>query len=190
VVKAAKSLKSKLEKYESNLCGFLPRLALTLDPRISSNHSKTINRDEMRQFLIRKYSFNSNTHIALHQPTAKTNFIFAEARKLANCSVMETRDEIGDFYTYTEKGDEICEDPLKWWSTIGLQRFPNISKSAKDCLTIMASSVPSETEFSVSSGFVTPQRARMSDELLEEQMKLNSWFSLLDDEDVSKISET
>jgi hypothetical protein len=61
VISAAENMKQKLQKYKDNLCGFLPRLALILDPRISSKHPRNLDKEAMRIFLSTKYNFDSNT---------------------------------------------------------------------------------------------------------------------------------
>lgn len=187
IIEAAKSMKLKIMKYETNLCGFLPRLGLTLDPRVSSNHPRSLTKAELRNFLIKKYNYN-NPEIPTDSASTSSSgiqFIFVEARKLSENSIVN-RDEVDDFFLLTEKGDENCEDPLKWWSIIGCNKFPFISCAARDCLAVMASSVPSESEFSISSGYVTPTRIQMSDELFENQVKLHSWLKVLDNPEFNK----
>jgi hypothetical protein len=184
IVEAAGKLKVKLQKYEKKLCGFLPCVALALDPRIGSTFQTTASiKEQLRDILIKKYGLNE-TVTSQNSERSKVAHLFQTARDLAGIAGSSGQlDELDEFYKFTKDPEDLDINPITWWSTIGKLRFPTIAKLARDVFSCTASSVPSESAFSQSSGYVTPTRSKMTDENLEIQMKLRSWFSLFDDID-------
>lgn len=178
---AVQSLKSEIEKFEENFCAFLPSLALALDPRMSTKHPRTASRDRMRWFLVEKYNFKPNTDSSSENSPSNLNFVFQQARKLN--SSLQRKDEVDDFYSCMEVGNEGFNDPLKWWASVGCKRFPTISKLAKDVFSILGSTVASDYKFSLRNGFIAP----CIEEISENQMKLRSWKPLLESKEYKNI---
>jgi hypothetical protein len=191
IVSGAEKLKKKLMKYKKNLLGFLPSVALALDPRMGSTYTTTEEiKEELRKIMKEKYGLQEVDHLSqqqeLPESQSTSTSIFQRARSLAGLATSNpksTNDELDDFYEFTKNPEDERTDPLMWWHTIGRSRFPTISKMARDVLCCMASSVPSESAFSQSSGYVTPLRSKMNDEIFEAQMKLQSWYRLFENLD-------
>ena len=62
--------------------------------------------------------------------------------------------------------------PFDWWKHYS-QRFPRLSKLAKNLLCIMGTSIPSERAFLIAGLTLTNKRNQMSEELLDEVVFLN-----------------
>jgi hypothetical protein len=185
IVTAAEKLKTKLKKYEKEICGFLPSIALALDPRMGSTYQITQNaKENIRKILTDNYGLGEAT-TSQNVQRSKTAHLFQTARNLAGIerSTVSQLDELDKFYKFTKDPEDSDIDPIAWWRTIGNVRFPTIAKLARDVFSCTASSVPSESAFSQSSGYVTPTRAKMSDEMLEAQMKLRSWYAIFEELD-------
>lgn len=142
-------------------------------------------RTEFREILTRNYGLKPKDSTTPQQ-LSKVSSIFHAARTLSgiDSNLGRPLDEVDEYFKFTKEPDDSFDDPLKWWANIGKFRFPTIAKLARDILCGMASSVPSESSFSISSGYVTPLRARNEDQTLEVQMKLRSWNSLFEKLDV------
>jgi len=69
-------------------------------------------------------------------------------------------------------------DILEWWR-INEANYPNLSRFARDCLPIPATSVPSEQVFSISGNMITEKRSRLSDKTVRMAMCLQSWWKEL-----------
>ena len=65
-------------------------------------------------------------------------------------------------------------DIVEWWN-IKQEAYPILSKIARDYLTIMPTSVPSERTFSGGDSTITPNRASLHKESVRELMCLSSW---------------
>lgn len=177
-IQAAKAMLNKIEKYKSNLTSPLAQLALALDPAIPNTESETESMKHLiRTTLTRDYGYRSAVQLA---PEGKPKGLLAAARAARAPSGYNINvDEVEDFFDFTKKGDESCNDAVEWWGTIGRKRFPVIAHLARDTLMCMGSSVPSESSFSDSGHFVTNNRASLNDENIEKMMKLRSWNRLL-----------
>ena len=65
-------------------------------------------------------------------------------------------------------------DILEWWRT-NEANYPNLSRFARDCLLIPATSVPSEQVFSISGDMITEKRSRLNEKTVRIAMCLRSW---------------
>lgn len=190
VKKAAEALITKLQKYRPQLCGMIPCIALALDPRMGSTYPRIQEvKEDLREFLTEHYGLQANSSqsdVSLsQQQQPMSQSIFKAARLISANIDVNPNDEVDDYYAFTRDADDTC-DPLKWWGTIGKVRFPTMAKLARDCFASTASSVPSESAFSESAGYVTPLRSRLSDGNLEMQMKLKAWIRFFDKLDTQK----
>ena len=68
---------------------------------------------------------------------------------------------------------------LEWWKA-NESSYPNLAKFAQDCLSVPATSVPSEQVFSISGDMVTDKRNRLSSKTIRLAMCLRSWWRELD----------
>ena len=70
-------------------------------------------------------------------------------------------------------------DILKWWSNTAI-RFPIVSRMAKDLLTIPASTVASESAFSVGKRVLSDKRCKLSEKSVEASICLKNWYDAVD----------
>ncbi|KAL0223617.1 hypothetical protein P9112_003007 [Eukaryota sp. TZLM1-RC] len=68
----------------------------------------------------------------------------------------------------------ISTNILQWWNVTKV-RFPRLARMARDYLSIQASSVASESLFSLAGNMVTDKRNLLTDEMIEAVMCLKSW---------------
>ncbi|KAL0211260.1 hypothetical protein P9112_009558 [Eukaryota sp. TZLM1-RC] len=66
-------------------------------------------------------------------------------------------------------------DPLGWWK-INSSRFPCLAKAARDYLSIQATSMPSESLFSVAGDIARSRRSRLSPLNMRVLVSLKSWI--------------
>jgi len=170
----------KLQKYEFTLCGYLPKLALVIDPRIPSNNPLKVEMKDTLKMIIRdKYSYKPSTNINIAPSSSTSNVSKTISSynylKSGSTIVPSDGDEVDEFYIFTTFVESHI-NPLLWWKDIGASRFPNIAKLAKHTCMIMGSSVPSESAFSDSGDIVTPERSSLTDTNIESLMKLRSWY--------------
>jgi hypothetical protein len=185
---AAQAMLNKLDKYRGNLNSSLAKLAVVLDPATPNLASdvETL-KSLVRDRLVVDYSYQSNG-VAAEQPSRPLSLLQQARRRRvstgvdsSNQVVASTLDEVDLFFEVTNRVDDSCSDPVDWWRGTGHKRFPFISLLARDTLMCKGSSVPSESAFSDSGGFVRPDRGRLVDENLEMMMKLRSWNRLFDE---------
>lgn len=168
---AANLMLEKLDKYQSFLKSDLAKIALFLDPRESNQGTSQAIISKVRNILEIKYGYIFENLI--EPPKKRSLFGFKET------IFTETKgDEIQEYMLWTAKKVDDKTDIINWWKTIGVPRFPFLSKLAKDTLMVMASSVPSESAFSDGGQIITAKRSKMKPENLEILMKLRSWNRL------------
>lgn len=92
----------------------------------------------------------------------------------------DSNTELNDYLALRRAGKD--QDILQWWKDHE-KSFPTLARMARDLLSIMATSVPSERLFSLARLIVTELRCSMSDESISALLCLNSWAS-------SKILDT
>ena len=178
----------KINKYKDYLNCNLAKLAGVLDPSIANPaHEVARMKSVIRGILSRYYGYCED------EPADDDRADAASKRssllKMANlmrCSSSEigashasvSKDEVDRFFEFTKEIDDTCSDVIDWWASIGRKRFPAIALLARDTLMCMGSSVPSESSFSDSGGFVPGDRSRLTDVNIEMMMKLRSWNRL------------
>ena len=182
---AAKNVLKKLEKYKDNMWSDLCCLAQILDPRTGNSTPAALKEKEgIRNTLILAYGLPVNSIGNNVRVTSRRSRLFATVNSVRNAGTLKSADtnmdEVDSFYEFTSQPDELCENVIEWWATIGVHRFPTLSLLARDTLMVMGSSVPSESAFSDSGGFVRADRSRLSDENIEMMMKLRSWNRLME----------
>ncbi|OXA46906.1 putative AC transposase [Folsomia candida] len=64
---------------------------------------------------------------------------------------------------------------LEWWK-VNENKFPNLSKMARDVFSVQPTSVPIEREFSGGVDLVVPSRCRLSPTTISASMCLKSWW--------------
>jgi len=69
---------------------------------------------------------------------------------------------------------DLQEDPLRWWAC-NETRFPNLAVLARDHLTMLASTVPSEEAFSAAGNMVTEERSNLNPLTVQTLMINHSW---------------
>ncbi|KAL9685269.1 hypothetical protein QQ045_022717 [Rhodiola kirilowii] len=90
--------------------------------------------------------------------------------------VVEIKDEVDKYF------NEPSEDPsnknfnlLDWWKE-NASRYPILSKISKDIFVVPASTVASESAFSLGSRVVDPFRATLTPKMVEGLVCLNDWL--------------
>jgi hypothetical protein len=66
-------------------------------------------------------------------------------------------------------------DAITWWRNFGWQRFPRLSFLASDLLSIPASTVTIERQFSQIGRMVSPTRNRFRAQIINQAQCLSSW---------------
>ena len=67
-------------------------------------------------------------------------------------------------------------DILGWWRLTGIKKYPQLAKMAKDILSIQATSVASESQFSTSGRVVDDYRSSLDPKTVRILMLLQSWL--------------
>ncbi|BBM97142.1 hypothetical protein Mp_1g03330 [Marchantia polymorpha subsp. ruderalis] len=156
VKQAATAMELKLLKYSANLNCQASKMALLLDPRSCNASSETQ----------RSASIHFDDGLRL---------VFGERESdIENFAHIH---EINDFFMLTAKADRRVSDVLLWWKHHS-NHFQTLSMMARDTLMIQGSFMACESAFLESSGFVCPDRSKLSDENIEMMMKLKSWNRL------------
>ena len=81
-----------------------------------------------------------------------------------------------DFFSVTTNGDKNF-DPLDWWR-LNKNSFSRISKLARNVLALQASSVPSESAFSIAGNTFVANRSSLSHPSFRALMLLKSWVNV------------
>ena len=89
-------------------------------------------------------------------------------------SISDSDDEIKRYLE--EKREPEDTDVLKWWHD-NSYKYPILSKIARDVLSMPASSVASESAFSVSGQVITDHRASLDSKTVSILMELESWMN-------------
>ena len=97
-----------------------------------------------------------------------------------------TEDEVVKFLRATASADRGL-DPLQWWKG-NEDRFPTISLVARNIMAVQASSVASESAFSISGKLIVGDRGSLSDTSINACMCVNSWRRVLSSAGVSTAS--
>ncbi|KAL9679308.1 hypothetical protein QQ045_017166 [Rhodiola kirilowii] len=99
---------------------------------------------------------------------------YMKLRKLKN--VVEIKDEVDKYI------NESSEDPsnknfnlLDWWKETA-SRYSILSKISKDIIAVPASTVASESAFSLGSRVVNPFRATLTPKMVDGLVCLNNWL--------------
>lgn len=71
----------------------------------------------------------------------------------------------------------LASNPVEWWK-INAERYPCISQLAKYCLSVPASSVPSERIFSTAGQLVSARRNKLLPDNIDRLLFLNKNWKL------------
>ena len=140
VKKAAAAMQQKLLKYYHHLNSTMARIALVLDPRTSNAGIDDALKDCIRLELSTSYGYSYEEQMKV--PIRKKSKLFSIIGQHQQQREDITGDELHEYLRFTQEYDELCDDIIEWWKTIGRNRFPFLSKLAKDILMVMGSSVP------------------------------------------------
>ncbi|CEP01298.1 hypothetical protein PBRA_001904 [Plasmodiophora brassicae] len=152
VKRAATAMLTKLTKYEPYMCSKLNLLALLLDPRTSNACDDAKNmKEHLSGTLAANYGYQSAAPPRQDDDMDVAFDLFAEAEG----DQAAKDDEVDDFYIMTARADRSCKDILQWWKAHE-ERFPTISRLARDVFVIQGSSVnayfPSRATLSAQTG--------------------------------------
>jgi len=122
------------------------------------------------------YEVRSSTPApAPSEPSLISNIFGADEDRTATGNEM---DEI-EIFIYTTKVKEPANtDPLVWWR-MNAAKFPAVARLAKDSFAAQASSVASESAFSIAGRIVDANRSSLADESIQALMLLQSWTRFL-----------
>lgn len=165
--------KSKLIQYKNYLINDLSIFALILDPRIKFDfdfklldlNNETV-RYEFEKIYNNNYKFSTNCSETEKRPSFLSN-LYKRHKSGDDCEITK--------YLNTPNTSEDT-DPINWWH-LNRNSFPQLSKFAFDILSIPASSVPSEQEFSKSGDLISKKRNRLKKDSIRYSMCLNSWIN-------------
>ncbi|CEP02542.1 hypothetical protein PBRA_009126 [Plasmodiophora brassicae] len=177
VKRAATAMLTKLTKYEPYMCSKLNLLALLLDPRTSNACDDAKNmKEHLSGTLAANYGYQSAAPPRQEDDVDVAFDLFAEAEG----DQAAKDDEVDDFYLMTARADRSCKDILQWWKAHE-ERFPTISRLARDVFVIQGSSVPCECIFSESGDLIGPDRSSLDPLTVEMHMKLGAWNRLFNE---------
>lgn len=153
----AEKMLRKDKEYENLMCSDLSNFALILDPKFANDY---LNDDQWLRPIV-QLPENAERQVALTQEVGEQS-IFTQLLDSANSRDGGSLYEINFFLRATSFADPLT-DPLQWWKS-NSARFPTISKVARDVLGIQASSVASQSVFSILGKIIEPTRSLLSDE--------------------------
>lgn len=168
-------MEAKLGQYMGLVSNNLTRIAQILDPRFA-------NTDPTDEELLRTamndsgYEVREAESTPSQEPSSFLTFVFGTETD-ANGTILEM-DEIQLLLHCTKIKESAGTDPLVWWK-LNEQKFPSIAQLAKDIFAVQASSVASESAFSIAGRVVDETRTRLSDESIQALMLLQSWTRYL-----------
>jgi hypothetical protein len=167
-MEAAKQMKLKLQKYKDHLRGWLPRLALFLDPRTDRDWYDL--GEDMQDEVRRVLQLNNGMSVgAVEQPVShRVSDADYISGLMGGGRRAESLDKLDECLQATRSPDHSCKNVLFWWKNFGAAKFPTLARLARDILAVMGSSVPCESAFS------RPDRSSISDDHQEKSM-LRSW---------------
>ncbi|XP_033511860.1 zinc finger BED domain-containing protein DAYSLEEPER-like [Nicotiana tabacum] len=93
----------------------------------------------------------------------------------SSSSNMDTRSELDSYLEENVLPHTPSFDILSWWKTNRI-KFPTLQKMARDLLAILASTVTSESAFSISGRLISPHRSRLHPTTLEALMCARTWL--------------
>lgn len=169
------AMRDKLKTYENYVSTDLTKLAIIMDPRFANDETRD---DPFLRTQMTLHGYSVNNTFSESQETNNNLFatIFSQGAT-ETPTQSSSEDEVGLFFKATRVKEHFGIDPLAWWK-INEKRFPNVAKLARDILAVQASSVASESTFSVSGNLVSDSRTRLSDEVITAAMCLREWQRL------------
>ncbi|KAL0224269.1 hypothetical protein P9112_003659 [Eukaryota sp. TZLM1-RC] len=170
---AAQAVGTVLQKYLPFLYDFGSYVGTFLDPRFKLQNldvlaENAIFRQQFEKMMENNYGYGLREAIQISQPSS---FLQKVARR-RNVEIMEG-DELVIYGSEPVVAWET--DPLEWWK-INSSRFPCLAKAARDYLSIQATSVPSESLFSVAGDIARSRRSRLSPLNMRVLVSLKSWI--------------
>jgi hypothetical protein len=120
---------------------------------------------------------SSHMNLVPPTPVRKNNRkYFAQLRQIDEneVSTPEPEAEI-ELNNYFERPTDEEAEPLFWWQAHS-KEFPILSKMARDYLTIQATSVASESAFSIAGNAITKTRNRLAPETTRACLCVKSWM--------------
>jgi len=154
-----KKMMTRLEDYKELICSETANLARILDPRFSN--------DILNDYGVLRRNVNLVCDV-VDEASQKKNREGEKGGVLAKLLSEDQQplsspyDEISRYIQSTTIGD-MSIDPLLWWKT-NESRFPSIAIVARDILSVQATSVASETLFSLSGNVVSASRSSLHGE--------------------------
>jgi hypothetical protein len=105
----------------------------------------------------------------------KLKEVIAKRMKLGNASSNNTKSELDKYLAEETEDTEMKIDLLVWWKA-SEQRFPILSRLARDVLAIPISSVASESAFSTSGRILDDFRSSLTPFMLEALVCTQDWL--------------
>jgi hypothetical protein len=105
----------------------------------------------------------------------KLKEVIAKRIKLGNASSNNTKSELDKYLAEETEDTEMKIDLLVWWKA-SEQRFPILSRLARDVLAIPISSVASESAFSTSGRILDDFRSSLTPFMLEALVCTQDWL--------------
>jgi len=182
-VDAAEAALMKLDKYY-NISSELCTIATVLDPRLKLDFYKADqtpsaeNPQEIRSYVKFFYEKYYSTPLELRKPSPKKSDLFTEiygssrtsrAKSEIDVYLDEPVVQIHDYFTI-----------LDYWR-INSDRFPQLSRMARDYLAVPGTSTPSERAFSGGRQLITDFRCSLSGDTITACMLLKNWLRQWED---------
>ena len=177
---AAKAVFVKLNKY-FNISSELCTIATVLDPRLKLNFYKAdvgTSAEDPKEILSYLKSFYDRDY-GVHEVTSKNSSsrktldIFQSIYKTPETSI--NRSEFDIYMSEAVVDNYPNFKVLDYWK-INSDRFPNLSRMARDYLAVPGTSTPSERAFSGGRQLITDFRCSLSGETITACMLLKNWL--------------
>lgn len=175
-VEVAKAIKAKLETYwpllrQSSIISALldPRTKLSAFTQDDQSHAKFT-----LQKVYDEYNPDNIQVSAAPSGPTSTRSMFRALIQNTTPSNQSNTHEIEEYFQLPLEADHI--NPLEWWK-LHSNNYPTLARLARDFLAIPASTVPSESTFSIAKHTINAVRNRIEGETARASLCLKSWIT-------------
>lgn len=177
--KCAQAAKSKLDEYEPP-SGLSSIIASVLDPRLKTETSLQSLLNDKIQSVEHLMRLVNDEYIRVYAPKSASNHVNDDPVEDSLSGMLFKRRKVDvsdEFIAYRRQPPvDGKADPVDWWRQ-HQEEFPNLSRMARDYLSIAASSASSERHFSKARYLITDSRSCLATESVRACQCLKSWIN-------------
>jgi hAT family C-terminal dimerisation region len=161
------AIRSKIQEYWGHI-NEMTHVATFFDPRYKTIAYQGLEISEILE------PIRNNLPVSVSNlPSNSNTSIFVQRLSSARQQRNANTDELLKYWDLADASYDM--EPLSWWRAHSTE-YPNLSKMARDYLSVQASSVPCEQLFSLAGNIVSKKRNRLDKNTTRACLCLRSWM--------------